>query len=106
MSMKIDYSNYTRREEADLAAIHDMRNYLGDEKFGLLVRVTKEPGLTIGKLSFLMEFAGVSGYPSHAFCRRYCLDLYREWMHSGDDAVPTDSKGFPIDSTGNTKEET
>jgi hypothetical protein len=45
-----------------------------------------------------LGFAGISGRPFHAFCRRYCLNKYREWMASNDGGSPvqTDEEGFRI----------
>lgn len=89
------------RKEADEKAIADMRDYLGNDRFESIVAaidVAKQSGpIPVHSIRAQLELlAGITGYPLGAFCRRYFLEDYRAWMHSGDDAVMTDEEGFPI----------
>lgn len=93
-------SHYTQsyaglsRKEADDRAIEDAKDYLSDRQWQTVLALCE--GGSIGALDFGLSIAGVRGYPFHAIARRYCLAAYREWMHSGDDAVLTDDEGFAL----------
>lgn len=111
----IDYSTLQMSEkEKDEKAIQDILEYLGMEKaalFGDIVQLaccieheilclSNDGQLrkqTIQGLNMTLGFAGISGRPFHAFCRRYCLSKYREWMASGSDPVQTDEEGFRVE---------
>lgn len=85
-------------QAADDKALKDMIDYLGQSRFDLLIEATKDPSLTINGLNMLLGFAGVSGYPFHAFARRHMLTRYREWMATDDGdglTIATDAAGFP-----------
>lgn len=100
------------RKQADEKAIRDIMEYLDPkvELFGdlvsLAVHVENELPMIgqdgkphvqkIGGMNMLFGFAGISGYPFHAFCRRYAPNKYREWMTSGSDAVELDDENFPV----------
>lgn len=89
-------------EAADEKAISDIMEYLGIEKaalFGDLVQLavcieheipcdsvdgTPRVQVLMG-LNMTMSFAGIAGFPFHAFCRRFCPTKYREWMESSAD---------------------
>lgn len=90
------YKHYIEsdRNEADALAIADIREYLSSKQWQV-VREMAELG-NIDMVNLGLGIAGVSGYPFHAFCRKYCLEAYRTWMHGGDDAVRTDEDGFTI----------
>lgn len=53
--------------------------------------------LKFNSLNMTFGMAGISGYPFHAFCRRYCPNKYREWMTSGPDAVELNDEGFALE---------
>lgn len=107
MHYETSYKNLPR-EEADEKAIQDIMDYLGTEKtslFGDLVQLATYIELdkeiegrkqTIQSLNMTFGFGGISGYPFHAFCRRYCLSKYRAWMADGSDSISTDEQGFTI----------
>lgn len=93
------------RQEQDEKAIADIMEYLGTAKaalFGDLVAVAvciaqvPDTKFKINSLNMMMGMAGISGRPFHAFCRRYCLKAYREWMSEGSDGVETDEMGFIV----------
>jgi hypothetical protein len=103
------------RKADDEQAIQDIVEYLGMKRiplFGDLVQLAvcveheilckgRDGELhkqTIEGLNMTLGFAGISGRPFHAFCRRYCLNKYREWMASNDGGSPvqTDEEGFRI----------
>lgn len=83
-------------EERDAKAIEDIRSWLGQESWDTLMQLVGNPETTIPQLNFALSFAGVSGYPFHAFCRKYCLQPYREWMAAGEDSIQTDERGHGI----------
>lgn len=88
------------RKEADEKALEDIKEYLGEEIYNNFVKEI-EAGIATGDvtaktINMYFGFAGISGYPYHAFCRKYCLASYREWMHSGKDPVQTDENGYTI----------
>lgn len=101
MRSTIDYSNLSR-EDADRAALKDMLQYLGVEKFDLLIDMTQgevfsdDPVKGIAQINFYCGFAGVTGLPFFAFCRKYAKQAYRQWMATGVHIVHTDSAGFSI----------
>ena len=86
------------RWQADDKAINDLQHYVGDKAFIALReeadKITDKKGW--GDINHSLAFIGVRGYPVHAFGRRYCLAAYRDWMHSGDDAVATDDHGYQM----------
>ena len=89
-------------EAADEKAISDIMEYLGIEKaalFGDLVALATHieweipcesndgqmRTQKIQGLNMAMGFAGISGFPFHAFCRRFCPTKYKKWMDSSVD---------------------
>ena len=103
MHTEISYKGLPR-EDADKAAIQDIREWLSQEAMETLVhtagRATDAQGFSA--INFALSFAGVSGYPVHAFGRRYCLEAYRAWMAEPDEegvSYPTDEQGFKLDLT-------
>jgi hypothetical protein len=83
------------REEADRKALNDIAEYLGGvDKFVEIVEACK--GETIQRINLWFAMGGISGYPFHAFCRKYHLAAYREWMHAEPDPVLTDENGYSI----------
>ena len=93
------------REKADEKAIADIMEYLGIERahvFGDLVAYAvvleqiPDTKFKVQSLNMMMGMAGISGYPFHAFCRRYCLSKYREWMAAEPNPWSTDEQGFTI----------
>lgn len=92
---EISYKSLSR-EQADLKAIHDTIDYLGDQNWNIIREVLNDPEATIGAINRALGFAGVTGYPFHAICRKYRLDDYRAWMAEGPDSVPTDEAGFAL----------
>lgn len=92
MHYDISYENLPR-EEADAKALADIVEYLGQKKFDEITTwLSKAPFTTV---NFVLSFLGIQGYPFHAYCRKYHLAAYREWMAGDDDPVPTDEQGFP-----------
>lgn len=86
--------------EADEKAIRDIVDYLDgrEQLFGDLVQLAtcveheipcessdgKARVQPFHSLNMTFGFAGIQGFPFHAFCRRYCPNKYAEWMASGD----------------------
>ena len=91
MHTNISYANMSRHE-ADAEAIRDVVEWLPPEGFTRCVELARAG--KIATLNIAMGFAGITGYPFHALARTINLAAYREWMHEGDDAVPTDEEGF------------
>lgn len=100
MHTEISYAHLSN-EEADIASINDLREYLGEDRFQLVTEALRqatkveEVHLLINTLNII---AGVSGRPVHALARRECLALFREFMHSDPDPFPTDEQGYPIEA--------
>lgn len=67
------------KEGEDEKAIADTKEYLGDEKFDLLVQCFQDTTKTIDFLNHLMGFAGVTGLPFYAMCRKYRNDDFEAW---------------------------
>jgi len=100
MGYTMNYGMIEDLAARDEAAINDTKNYLGEERFAFVVSELEKARNAewIEQMNFALSFAGVSGLPFHAMCRKYALTAYREWMHSGDDAVLTDERGFRSDN--------
>jgi hypothetical protein len=89
------------REEKDAEAIKDIKEYLSQEQWDAIMQgagavLQKAPGWDFQSINFMFGITGIDGFPVHAFGRRYCLEQYKQWMRSGDDAVPVDDQGFTI----------
>lgn len=103
------------REQKDEQAIKDMIDYIGTtpEKIILFAQLAvlancieyeipcqaNDGSLrkqTIQGLNMTFGFAGISGRPFHAFCRKFCVRKYREWLSStsGGDPVVSDEQGY------------
>lgn len=103
MKTVVDYGREAKtREERDEAALRDIQEYCSERQWGALMemaRQVREGLLTIDHIDRGMGIAGIGGYPFHAFCRKYCLEAYRTWMHTPDGdlrAVQTDEQGFRL----------
>jgi hypothetical protein len=100
MHYTTSYKGCFSRELADDMAIGDIKEYLTPQQWTALLELARQVnnGETgFPSINFGLSIAGVSGYPFHAFSRHFCLLAYREWMHTGDDAVMTDSAGFALE---------
>lgn len=54
-------------EERLAAALTDVREYLGEDKYqGLLIAAAADPSLTFEQFQFAMSFAGIEGLPVRA----------------------------------------
>lgn len=107
-----DYSTIQDRKAKDEQAIKDIREYLSQAQWDAFMIMVGElkadqsrtPTKKIQSLNFAMGmFAGITGFPFHAFCRKYLLAEYREFMadHDIDGIVlETDAEGFPIHEKG------
>jgi hypothetical protein len=88
------------RSAADTQAIEDIKEYVGAANWKLFLDLADHPETTVDLVNATMGFAGISGYPFHAFCRAYMLTKYRAWMAATNDAgsaVMTDAAGFALD---------
>ena len=92
----VSYKSITDRKERDRRAIQDTIEYLGQDRWELLLEIIKTD--SISTINMTMGFIGVSGYPFHAICRAYRLEDYRAWMASSDGGNPvqTDAEGFTL----------
>ena len=102
MSQKVDYSGIADRRQKDDKAIADIQSYLGEKAWKVLLEeaLKVQSGNDFQQINIAMSFAGISGFPVHAFGRRYCLVGYREWMAKPDEegkSFPTDEHGFCLD---------
>jgi len=98
MGYTMHYGEIADLAARDEAAISDTKDYLGEERFNFLVSEMEKAKTAewINQMNIAFAFAGISGLPFHAMCRKYALKAYREWMHSGDDAVVTDEHGYVV----------
>lgn len=100
MGYNRSYKGYPSREAADAAAIGDIKEYCSEAMWETLLfeagRAAERGTAEACKdMNIAMSFCGISGYPFHAFGRKYFLKAYRAWMHE-DDAYVTDEQGFEI----------
>ena len=78
------------REQLDIQAIEDIKEYLGTDvagvkRFSLLVECANEVNhdkMSVHQHNKTFGFAGISGRQFHAFCRKYCLEKLKEWYAS------------------------
>ena len=103
------------REDKDEQAIKDIIDYLGTSpekiilfaELAVLANCIEHEVLcmsndgtprkqSIQGLNMTFGIAGISGRPFHAFCRKFCLNKYREWLssNSGGEPVVSDEQGF------------
>lgn len=103
MSVQVDYSGIADRRQKDDKAIADIQSYLGKKTWEVLLGESEkvQTGNDFQQINIAMSFAGISGFPVHAFGRRYCLVGYREWMMEGEDGIPVDAHGYRIDGESN-----
>jgi hypothetical protein len=102
MSQKVDYSGIADRRKKDDKAIADIKSYLGKKTWKVLLGESEkvQTGNDFQQINIGMFFAGISGFPVHAFGRRYCLVGYREWMATPNNDGPgiaTDEHGYRIE---------
>lgn len=83
------------REELDASAVKDIKEYLTEKQWDIMMQAVG--GETWQTVSHCLAFAGVGGYPVHAFGRAYMRVEYRAWMASGAEPIYTDRFGYAID---------
>ena len=96
MGYTINYADITDKFERDRKAVEDTKDYLGEERFNLIVRELQQV-LTpeqVDSINMMFAFAGISGLPFHAMMRKYCLYAYRQWMAAEPNPIPVDEHGF------------
>jgi hypothetical protein len=80
MSYDIDYKALPVAE-ADEKAIKDLREYISEKNWEIIIRALCNGELTrFQDINVAFGFAGVTGYPVHAFGRLYCPKMHQEWM--------------------------
>ena len=68
MHYDIDYSSYDNPLAKQAAALADVRDYLGQERFFNLVQeFRKVEYMPLERFTLLMSISGISGYPVRAF---------------------------------------
>ena len=90
----IDYSELSR-EEADACALKDLNEWLSPLQQGVLMHAARDPETSISFLLGMLNFAGIQGYPVHAFLRKHRLADYRAWM--AEASIKTDAEGFRLE---------
>lgn len=75
MKQTIDYSGLTGKEKED-KAIEDCKFYFG-EQFETITESLKQVKVKKYGL-YLLEFAGVVGYPAHALLNKYATNIETE----------------------------
>lgn len=82
MHIKVNYADKT-----DEDAVADIREWLSPLQWNALCTLRDEvlAGKTaFGAIVFGLEFAGISGFPVHAFGRTFCPEAYEEWINTKD----------------------
>ncbi len=102
MSQHVNYANTPYGILRDERAIEDIKSYLTEEQWKVLLGEARKvkTGDGFQQLNIAMSFAGINGMPVHAFGRRYCLVGYRAWMATPDSegqSFETDEHGFCLD---------
>ena len=82
MHNTVDYSKIEHEGKKRSAAINDIKEYFGEERWAALMEVVEDPNTTCQTLDFLLNFAGVQGFPVHAFMKRYRATDYQAWYDS------------------------
>lgn len=93
----IHYTDKSKsRQELDEQAIQDTKDYLGETQFATLIGEVQDLSFSIQYLNFLFGFVGISGRPFFAFCRKYRLEDFKNWLRSdeGGSPVEPDEEGF------------
>lgn len=68
MHYDVDYSVFDNEVDKHNAAIEDIRDYLGGEKFATLTTEFRAMGeMTFGSFANYVSIAGISGYPVKAW---------------------------------------
>lgn len=84
MARYIDYSTIDDIVAKDRQAVKDALSFVGPTRFKILVRAARDPARPLQWTNMAMAFAGVSGYPFHAFARRYMPAKYEAWINEGE----------------------
>lgn len=95
MKQTISYSDLPRAE-ADVKALADIQEYTSPNQWEVIMEAVDDPTTTIAQLNVYFGILGVSGYPVHAFFRKYRLADYRAWMAEGTPSIATDEEGFRL----------
>lgn len=101
MAIEVNYKDLDPKD-ADEMALEDLKAHIGESDYSSLVemvhmrRENMDHGI-IDSINITLGFwHGVTGMPFYAFCRKYALKEYREWMHSDPNPVMTDENGHNI----------
>lgn len=100
MHYERSYKDIKNLHARDTKAIDDIREYLGEERWEIVLDMLIDPKSRIDNINMALGFAGVAGFPFHALCRKYRLAQYREWMAAGSDGMNTDEMGFSVEGGG------
>jgi hypothetical protein len=85
----VSYAGKTQ-EAGDKAALKDLKQWLGVERYGRFLGISCmcKTAQDVASLNFLLGFAGATGRPFHALCRKECPKAYALWQEAepvGDD---------------------
>lgn len=83
MAQYIRYADFPEAER-ERRAIIDIIRYIGATRYKLLVRMAKDANTNLQAVNFSMAFCGVSGFPFHAFAKRYMPKKYEAWITEPD----------------------
>lgn len=67
-------------QEKDAKAIEDIKEYLGEDKYSILVALAKSEA-HIDYVENILGFAGIQGYPVNAFLRTYRAEDFKRSMN-------------------------
>jgi parvulin-like peptidyl-prolyl isomerase len=77
------YIKYDAEDPAvnDANALKDVKEYLGARRWKIVKEAAKASATSkdVQNLNYAMAFAGITGFPFYAFCRKYCPKAYMEW---------------------------
>jgi hypothetical protein len=81
---EIKYDGDVNNPATRKAAIGDIREYLGDKSWNILMGAV-EKGVNPREIDMMLHFCGVRGFPIFAFIKEYMPDEYDAWYELLDD---------------------
>lgn len=81
----INYGQHKTEEAGDKAALKDLKQWLGTERYGRFCGIACmcKTAKDVAGLNFLLGFAGATGRPFHALCRKECPEAFKLWLKGG-----------------------
>lgn len=74
--------HYVGEEDAEVAAIRDIHEYLSEKQWNFLIAQATGKKAKAQELDFMLCFCGVQGFPNHAFIQVFRPQEYQAWFDS------------------------